>query len=71
MLIGVVIVKNKRLKEEDAEKAEQIARRCLERGVPLGRSGNVLCIAPPLTLTKDEAREKVDSLREVMEEASR
>lgn len=56
LLIGVDIVKDRETKERDTTKTAKICWRCWEKGLILAFfSGSVLRVAPPLTLTMEEA----------------
>lgn len=61
LLIGVDIVKDRNTKERDTEKTAKICWRCWEKGLILAFfSGSVLRVAPPLTLTKEEATKAIE-----------
>ncbi len=70
LAIGLEIVKSKRTKEPDPERAKEIVQRCYERGLlliaPIGLYGNVLRISPPLVITEEEAKLGLDILEEVL-----
>ena len=65
LMLGVELVRDRRTKEPAPEEAAEVVERCKERGLLLGRGGlygNVLRIAPPLTLSADEASEGLELL---------
>ena len=71
LLIGVEIVKNK--KEPDRNSALKICWRAWEKGLILisfGKNGNVLRIAPPLNISKDDVDRGLniieDSIKELL-----
>lgn len=67
LLIGVDIVKDRVTKERDVEKTAKICWRCWEKGLILAFfSGSVLRVAPPLTLTKDEAIKAIKIIDEAI-----
>lgn len=66
LVLGVEIVKDKTSKTEDPSAAEAIRRECQKRGLLIETAGNVLFIAPPLILTKEEAREGVGIMNDVI-----
>ncbi len=67
LLLGVDIVKNKDTKEPDRKSALKIIWRCWEKGLLMmtyGKYGNVLRIAPPLVITKEELDKAIDIIDE-------
>lgn len=69
LLIGVEIVKNK--KEPDRDGALKICWRAWERGLILisfGKNGNVLRIAPPLNISKDDVNSGLDIIEDSIKE---
>jgi len=67
LLIGVDIVKDRVTKERDIEKTAKICWRCWEKGLILAFfSGSVLRVAPPLTLTREEAVRAMDIIEEAI-----
>ena len=69
LLIGVEIVKNK--KEPDRDGALKICWRAWEKGLILisfGKKGNVLRIAPPLSISKDEIDRGLDIIEDSIKE---
>ncbi len=70
LLIGVDIVKNRSTKERDIKMTAKICWRCWEKGLILAFfSGSVLRIAPPLTISIDEAKKAIDIIEESIKEA--
>jgi len=70
LMIGVDIVKTKKNKEPDKATAQKIIWRAWEKGLILatiGRYGNVLRIAPPLNIS----REDLDASINIIEESLR
>jgi 4-aminobutyrate aminotransferase len=63
---GLEIVKDKQAKEPDAEAAARIVMEACRRGLlmiaPIGLYGNVLRIAPPLVITREQLDTGVDIL---------
>jgi 4-aminobutyrate aminotransferase len=56
-------------REPDPERAVEIARALLERGVLVGRGGrhgNVIKLAPPLVITEQELGAGLDQIAEVL-----
>ncbi len=69
LLIGVDIVKNRDTKERDVSKTAKICWRCWEKGLILAFfSGSVLRIAPPLSLSSQEAQKAMDIIEEAIYE---
>ena len=72
MMVGVELVVDKASKTPNPKAAGDVMEGCRERGVLVGKGGmhgSVLRVAPPLTLTEDEARRAVQVLDEAIEEA--
>ncbi len=68
LLLGMELVKDRKSKEFAAEEAARFMDLCKDRGVLLGKGGlrgNVIRIAPPLTINA----EQVDQLLDVMDRA--
>ena len=60
-LAGVELVQNRETKEKDVENAEKILYECLEQGLSYKISqGNVLTLAPPLTISEVELEGAMD-----------
>ena len=67
LLLGVDIVKNRDTKEPDRKTAIKIIWRAWEKGLLMmtyGKYGNVLRIAPPLVITKEEIDKAVEIIDE-------
>ena len=67
LLLGVEIVKKKETKEPDRTSALKIIWRCWEKGLLMmtyGKYGNVLRIAPPLVISKEELDKAIDIIEE-------
>jgi len=74
LLIGVDLVRSRETREPARAEAMKVCWRAWERGlvmISFGRFGNVLRIAPPLTITEEELMEGLDiveaSIRDVSE----
>lgn len=68
-LIGIDIVKNRDTKEPDRNTALKICWRAWEKGlilVTFGKGGNVLRIAPPLTIKEEELDKALDIIESSM-----
>jgi len=68
LLIGVDLVRDRETKEPAREEAMKVCWRAWERGlvmISFGRCGNVLRIAPPLTIPEDE----LDAALRIVEES--
>jgi 4-aminobutyrate aminotransferase-like enzyme len=68
LLLGMELVKDRKTKEFASAEAARFMDLCKDRGVLLGKGGlrgNVIRIAPPLTINAAE----VDQLLEVMDQA--
>jgi 4-aminobutyrate aminotransferase len=67
LVIGLDIVKDKKTKERDPERTRAIIDECCRNGLIIGAvSGNVIRVAPPLVITKDEADESLDIMESVL-----
>ncbi|MFC1552363.1 aspartate aminotransferase family protein [Candidatus Latescibacterota bacterium] len=67
LVIGLDIVKDKKTKQRDPETTRHIINECCRRGLIIGAvSGNVIRVAPPLVITKDEADESLDIMEKVL-----
>ena len=67
LVIGLDIVKNKKTKERDPETTRKIITKCCENGLLIGAvSGNVIRVAPPLVISRDEADESIDIMEKVL-----
>ncbi|HUT64294.1 MAG TPA: aminotransferase class III-fold pyridoxal phosphate-dependent enzyme, partial [Anaerolineae bacterium] len=67
LVIGLDIVRNRKTKERDSETTMKIITRCCENGLIIGAvSGNVIRVAPPLVITKEEADESLDIMEKVL-----
>lgn len=72
LLIGVDIVKDRITKERDIKKTAKICWRCWEKGLILAFfSGSVLRVAPPLTLSREEAERAMDIIEEAILETEK
>jgi len=72
LLIGVDIVKDPKTREPDKATALKICWRAWEKGLILitfGKHGNVLRIAPPLTITLDELDAGLNMIEESLKDA--
>lgn len=68
LMIGVEIIKDKKMKEFGHEERDRIVELAFERGILfLGCGPSTIRIAPPLVVTKDEADVAVDALEEAIE----
>lgn len=64
-LLGIELVKDRATGEKDVDNAEKILYHCLERGLSFKISqGNVLTLAPPLIITKEELGHALDIVEE-------
>jgi len=71
LLLGVDIVKSKDTKEPDRKTAIKIIWRAWEKGLLMmtyGKYGNVLRIAPPLVITKEELDKAIDIIDEAIKD---
>ena len=67
LVMGLDIVKDKKTKERYPEMTRNIINKCCENGLIIGAvSGNVIRVAPPLVITKDEADESLDIMEKVL-----
>jgi len=67
LVMGLDIVKDKKTKERDPETTMTIINKCCEKGLIIGAvSGNVIRVAPPLVIKKEEADESLDILESVL-----
>ena len=67
LVMGLDVVKDKQTKERDPETTRKIINRCCEKGLIIGAvSGNVIRVAPPLVITKEEADESLDIMENVL-----
>ena len=67
LVIGLDIVRNRKTKERDSKTTMKIITRCCENGLIIGAvSGNVIRVAPPLVITKEEADESLDIMEKVL-----
>ncbi|MBV9111339.1 MAG: aspartate aminotransferase family protein [Hyphomicrobiales bacterium] len=68
LLLGLDLVKSRDTKEPDAELAETVLYRALDRGLSFKTTmGNVLTLTPPLTITNDEMMRALDIVEEAIE----
>lgn len=72
LALAVELVKDKGTKEPNPEFAQQFIRDLLKAGLsamaPIGRFGNVLRIAPPLTISDEMANEGLDIIERVLQQ---
>ena len=67
LVMGLDIVKDKKTKERYPEMTRNIINKCCENGLIIGAvSGNVIRVAPPLVITKEEADESLDIMEKVL-----
>jgi 4-aminobutyrate aminotransferase len=67
LLLGVEIVRSRDAAEPDAEAAEAIMYRALDRGLSFKTTmGNVLTLTPPLTITPAEMTHALDILEDAI-----
>ena len=74
LLVGIELVKDKESKEPlDGTKVNQVISTCQQKGLIIGKNGatvagynNVLTLAPPLTIEKEELSIIVETLTEVL-----
>jgi 4-aminobutyrate aminotransferase len=67
LIIGLDIVKDRRTKERDPQTTRKIIEECCKNGLIIGAvSGNVIRVAPPLVITRDEADESLDIMERVL-----
>jgi len=71
LALALEFVKDKQTKEPDPEFTQQFVRELLQAGLsamaPIGRFGNVVRIAPPLTITDELADEGLDIIEGVLQ----
>ncbi len=73
LLIGVDLVKSHKTREPARAEAMKVCWRAWEKGlvmISFGRFGNVLRIAPPLTITEEELMEGLDIVEESIRDVS-
>jgi 4-aminobutyrate aminotransferase len=69
LVMGLDIVKDRKTKARDPETTGRIIEGCCRNGLLIGAvSGNVIRVAPPLVITKDEADESMDIMEKVLAE---
>lgn len=71
LFIGVEIVKDRKSKEPDAERAKKIKLGMRKRGFLIGVTGNYSCvlrITPPLTITTGHVDQFVSALKETLQQ---
>ncbi len=67
LVMGLDIVKDRKTKERDPQTTRKIIEECCKNGLIIGAvSGNVIRVAPPLVITKDEADESLDIMEKVL-----
>jgi 4-aminobutyrate aminotransferase len=67
LVMGLDIVKDKKTKERDPERTMKIINSCCENGLIIGAvSGNVIRVAPPLVINREEADESLDIMEKVL-----
>ena len=67
LVMGLDIVKDKKTKERDPKTTRTIINKCAENGLLIGAvAGNVIRVAPPLVITKEEADESLDIMEKVL-----
>lgn len=67
LVMGLDIVKDKTTKERDPQTTRKIIEECCNLGLIIGAvSGNVIRVAPPLVISKDEADESLDIMEKVL-----
>lgn len=67
LVMGLDIVRDKKTKERDPETTRKIINACCERGLIVGAvSGNVIRVAPPLVISREEADESLDIMEKVL-----
>lgn len=70
LMLGLEFVRNRKTKEEAAEETTKFLNLTKEKGLLVGKGGlfgNVIRIAPPLNITKDESLELLEKLRKAFE----
>lgn len=71
LVMGLEFVKDKKTKEPDAALTMEIINRCVSHGLLMGRVGfygNVIRVAPPLVINRDQAERSCDILEGVLAE---
>ncbi|SDR61040.1 4-aminobutyrate aminotransferase apoenzyme [Rhizobiales bacterium GAS113] len=67
LLLGIELVKSRDTKEPDADLAEAVLYRALDRGLSFKTTmGNVLTLTPPLITTQDEMMRALDIIEEAI-----
>lgn len=67
LVMGLDIVKDKKTKERDPETTRKVISKCCEGGLIVGAvSGNVVRVAPPLVISREEANESLDIMEKVL-----
>ena len=71
LLMGMELVKDGKGRERATDLAEEVMYKALTRGLSFKLSmGNILTLTPPLTLTRDEMDQAMDSLDACLTEAT-
>ena len=71
LIIGVELVKDRKAKTPESEKAERIMYKALDKGLSFKVTmGNILTLTPPLNITREEMDRAIDILEECFEEVS-
>jgi 4-aminobutyrate aminotransferase len=66
LLLGMELVKDAETKEPAADVAAQVLEGCRERGLLVGKGGlygNVIRMAPPLSITEDDAARAIETVQ--------
>lgn len=69
LVMGLEFVKDKRTREPAPEMTVEVINRCVAAGLLVGRvgiHGNVIRVAPPLVITRDEADRSCDIMAKVL-----
>ena len=67
LVMGLDIVRDKKTKERDPGTTRKIIDECCKNGLLIGAvSGNVIRVAPPLVISKDEADESLNIMEKVL-----
>lgn len=67
LIMGLDIVKDKKTRERDPQTTRKIMDECCKNGLLIGAvSGNVIRVAPPLVISKDEADESLDIMEKAL-----
>jgi len=69
LMIGVELVKNRRSKEPDSERATRVVREAAKSGVLIDRAGphkNVLKITPPLNIPAEDMTRSIDVVEKIL-----